>query len=89
MSVSERPATSSPLHEPRYQPLVIVLTATVAGILADRFWPLPLAAWWTLAAAGLAAWAVVSMSHRTSLVVRNILLLVAIAGTAAGWRWRR
>jgi competence protein ComEC len=56
MAVSEKPVHSSRASHARYQPLVIVLSAVVAGILADRFWPLPLAAWWTAAVAGLLLW---------------------------------
>ena len=73
MSVSERPADRSPPPEPRYQPLVIVLTAAVAGILADRFWPLPLAAWWTLATAGLVVWIVVADLERCRSLLRECL----------------
>ena len=75
MAVSRRPLDSSRLPEPRYQPLVIVLSAVAAGILADRFWPLPIAAWGTLAAVGLVLWAIVTTSRWGPLA----LVLVVIA----------
>jgi competence protein ComEC len=55
-----------PPRTPHYQPLVIVLAAAAAGILADRSWPLPLAAWWTLAAAGLILWLLAPILWRIS-----------------------
>lgn len=79
------------LPQTRYQPLVIVLTAAATGILIDRFWPLPLAAWLTLTLAGLTLWTVaVPILRRESLILGNILLLVAVTATAGAWhhcRW--
>ena len=78
-------ADPSPLPEPRYQPLVIVLTAAVAGILADRFWPLPLAAWWTLAAAGLVLWIVVfDLASRRLLRPRQCPVALGGGGNGGG-----
>jgi competence protein ComEC len=42
---------------PRYQPLVIVLVAVCAGIVADRAWGVPLGAWSAIAAAAWTGWA--------------------------------
>ena len=38
---------------PGYHPLVIVLAAAAAGMVVDRYRPLPVAVWWTIAAAAL------------------------------------
>jgi competence protein ComEC len=84
-------AARSKLPETRYQPLVIVLTAVVLGIITDRFRPLPLSAWLALVAAALVVWAVVlACARRGSLVLGNIFLLLAVAATAGAWhhyRW--
>ena len=56
---SSNPA-SSHSAEPPYQPLVVVLAAASLGIVADRFWPLPLGAWWAMAVGGLTAWAILA-----------------------------
>lgn len=77
---------------PRYQPLVIVLAATAVGILCNRHVPLPLAAWWTAAAASLAGWAFCYFRFKTNTatVVGNLFLLLAIVATAGAWhhcRW--
>ena len=72
------------------QPLVIVLAAAAAGILADRVASIPVAAWWGVAAAGLGLWFVVPNRWRTRAVVGNVLLLVAVAAIAGAWhhcRW--
>ena len=81
--------TSSRSAPPRYQPLVIVLVAVAAGILADRFWPLPVFAWWGAAAAAwigwLALWRRRAIEWGTSCV-----LLLSVAATAGAWhhcRW--
>ena len=77
----------------RYQPLVIVLAAAAAGIMADRFRPLPLGAWWILAVGGLAIWIALRLARqgpRPPGVLANLVLLLAVAATAAAWhhcRW--
>ena len=43
-------ATARSASRPHHHPLVIVLAAAAAGIVGDRFRPLPLWAWWTMAA---------------------------------------
>jgi competence protein ComEC len=85
MPISSRPLDPRP-RRPRYQPLLIVLSAVVAGILADRFWPLPLAAWWALAATALLLWAAGSFRQPAPLLLANLFLLVAVAATAGAWR---
>jgi hypothetical protein len=86
----------SPPSEPRYQPLVIVLAAVAAGVMADRFAPLPLGLWWALAAAGLTIWAAPRVLGKTGLpqsgwklLGSNLAVLLAVAATAAAWHHRR
>ncbi len=77
-----------PNGEPRYQPLVIVLAAVAAGILADRFRPLPVGMWWCFAIAGLGTWP--AIRRRRRLLWENLAVLLAVAATAAAWhhcRW--
>ncbi len=79
---------SSTLPEPRFQPLVVLAAAVSAGIIIDRFWPLPIA-WWCAAAVGsfglwLAAW------YKNRLRPAAAFLLLAAGATAAAWhhcRW--
>ncbi len=77
----------SPAVWPRYQPLVIVLTAVIAGILADRFRPLPVGAWWAIALAAWAGW--LGMWRRRTRLA-GCLLLLSVAATGGAWhhcRW--
>ena len=81
------PGMASVVSEPRearYQPLVIVLAAVCAGIVADRYWPLPLVVWWLAAAGAGAAWWLLWRRGRLGLAATMILL--AAAATAASWR---
>ena len=81
-------AAPPPSPPPRYQPLVVVLAVAVAGVLLDRFWPLPLWAWWAMAAAGLALWLLASW--RAQVVLGGLALCLAVAATAGAWhhcRW--
>ena len=41
---------------PGYHPLVVAIVAAAAGMVVDRYRPLPVAAWWTIAAACLCGW---------------------------------
>ena len=89
----------SPPGRVRYQPLVIVLAAAAMGIVADRFRPLPLGAWWVLAVGALVIWTALRLVRREPRapetprppgVLANLVLLLAVAATAAGWhhcRW--
>lgn len=72
---------------PRYQPLVVVLVAVCAGIVADRFRPLPVWVWWAGAACALVVW--LALWRRWERAA-SIVLLVAVAATGASWhhcRW--
>ena len=73
---------------PHYHPLVIVLAAVAAGIVADRYRPLPLAAWWTMATMAGGAW--VLLWRRGRRMLAAFTLLAAVAATAGAWhhcRW--
>jgi competence protein ComEC len=72
----------------RYQPLVTVLAVAAAGILLDRFWPLPLWAWWTMMAVGLGGWLLAW--RRGPVLLGGLALCLAVAATAGAWhhcRW--
>ena len=89
------PASNTPKNsrpEPRYQPLVIVLTAAAAGILLDRCRPLSLATWCVAAAVGVGLWGIIRLrfKNRVAAVLSSILLLTAVVATAGAWhhcRW--
>ena len=73
---------------PGYHPLVIVLAAVAAGMVVDRYRPLPLAAWWTIAAAGLGGWFM--FWHKRRNMAASVVLLLAALALAASWhhcRW--
>lgn len=73
---------------PRYQPLVIVLTAVCVGIMADRFWPTSVFGWWALGGSALVVW--MGLWRRKWQRLAAIALLLAVAATAASWhhcRW--
>jgi competence protein ComEC len=72
-----------PAASPRYHPLVIALTAAAAGIVVDRYRPLPLPAWCAVAAAALAVWSAVD--RRRKEIVASVGLLIAVAALAAAW----
>ncbi len=65
----------------RYQPLVIVLAAVAAGIVADRHWPLGVGTWWAAVGVTWAAWLV---AWRLRLDWLAALLLLPAVGTVAG-----
>lgn len=67
----------------RYQPLVLVLAAVAVGIVADRCWPRPLAAWWVGSLASWAAWWCLSRCGRDRLAA--VPLSVSLAALGAGW----
>ena len=83
------PAALPPRRDaPRYQPLVIVLSAACAGIVTDRFRPLPLPLWWAVAASTWVAWLLLWRQGRDRAAA--MLLLLPVAAAAASWhhcRW--
>ncbi len=73
---------------PGHHPLVIILAATAAGMVIDRYRPLPVAVWWILAVACLGGWFM--LWHKRRNVAASVLLLVAGLAVAASWhhcRW--
>jgi len=74
--------------EVRYQPLVMVLVAVCVGIFVDRYRPMSVFWWWTLAAAAWTVW--LALWRKGWDPTAAVLLLVAVAATAASWhhcRW--
>jgi len=73
---------------PAYQPLVIVLLAVCAGIVADRYWPLPVVVWWAVAGGAGVVW--LGLWWRGRERWASMVLLLAAAATGASWhhcRW--
>ncbi len=81
---SVNPATPTPQPTgPRYQPLVIVLAAVGAGIVADRQLGLPLSASWT---AALVAWGLwLGLRRRRWDRIAAVALGVGVASCGAIW----
>lgn len=72
-----------------YQPLVIVLCAVAAGMVADRYGSLPLPCWWIGGAAACAAWWLAARLGRS--LIATACLLIALAAVGAAWhhaQWR-
>ena len=89
MAANRRNAVPAPLVEPRYQPLVLFLLAAWAGIVVDRFTPIPFLWWLGAAGAAILLWLVGLRLGRTSLSAA--LILVGAACTAGAWHhlyWR-
>ena len=78
-------AQSETKREPAlgYHPLVIALVAVSAGMVLDRYRPLPVAVWWTIAGTALGGW-FLFWSKRCSAVASLVLLLAGLA-LAASW----
>jgi len=73
----------------RYQPLVIVALAVCAGIVADRYQPLPIGGWWLAAGGGLVLWWLTW--RRQWRGWSTALLLLAAAAAGGAWhhgQWR-
>ena len=90
MSSASRQAPDTRATAPRYQPLVIVLAAACAGVLADRLLAWPLSVWWPAAAVAWIAWLVL-WRRRTLDPAAGAILLLAVACSFAAWhhcRWR-
>ncbi len=78
--VGSRSNTARPI---RYQPLVAVTCAACAGIAADRFCPLPVWIWWSLALAAWAGW--LALWRRDRGTPAGLILLGSVAATAGAW----
>jgi len=90
MSDPSTEETKQPPQAARYQPLVIVLVAVCAGIVADRAWGVPVGAWSGAAGAAWAAWAVLWRRgwDRTA----GLVLLASVAACGGLWhhlQWNR
>jgi competence protein ComEC len=83
MAAASNTSSVRPLSATRYQPLVIILLAFAAGIVADRYNPLAFSTWWTVAAVSWALWLLVCW--RGSERLSACLLLVSISATGAAW----
>ena len=73
---------------PHRHPLVVVLTAAAAGMVADRYRPLAVPVWCVVAAVALGLWFTLRRKRKNAPAA--ISLLVAVAGLAAAWhhdRW--
>ncbi len=67
----------------RYQPLVVVLVAVCAGIVADRFWPRNVFAWWLIAGGAWAGWLLLRLRGHDRWAAA--VLMLAVAALAASW----
>ncbi len=77
-------------RQPSYHPLVLVLVAVVLGILADRWFSLPLAAWWSMALLGGVTWLWLYLCKKARRA--GLVLLFAVASVAGSWHqlhWSR
>ena len=71
------------MRQPQYQPLVVVVAAAAAGIVADRYWPLAAGLWWFAALTALPCWFLAW--RRMRLRTAAFILLAAVAAVAAAW----
>ncbi|MGD9721551.1 MAG: ComEC/Rec2 family competence protein [Pirellulales bacterium] len=77
-------------HPPRdeHQPLVLVLLAVCAGIVADRYVPLSVGCWWPLAVLAWTGWLLLWRRGHMRAAVWPLVL--SLAATGAAWhhcRW--
>ena len=68
---------------PGHHPLVVVLVAAAAGMIADHYRPLPAPVWWTIALAGLGGWLALWLRRRTT--AAHVPLLAAALALGACW----
>jgi competence protein ComEC len=69
-------------HAAEYQPLVLIVSALAAGIVADRWMPLSAAAWWISSAVLLVLWAVLRGHARHGAASWAIVAAVGCCGGA-------
>ena len=72
------PNAGQPGRAVRYQPLVIVLGATAAGIVADRYWPRPVGLWWAVGGGAGLGWLLLWRRGRLGPAAAALLLAVAV-----------
>ena len=85
---AERQPTDAIERGPRYQPLVLLLAASAAGVVADRLSPLSALAWYAAACSLAALWAILLQRRQES--VASWLLLAAFFAAGGAWhhdRW--
>lgn len=73
---------------PRYRPLLIVLVAASAGIIADSYLPLGILTWWTAVLATLGIWCLPAIRRHHRLAA--VLIFLAVLAVAGAWhhcRW--
>ena len=81
-------ANAGRLDFPRYQPLVIVLAAASAGIVADVYWPKGIATWCTAALITLGLWYLLSKLGRYRAAVASIFIsILSVAGAWHHCQW--
>ena len=86
VAAAKREAKIAPT--PRYHPLVIALAAVAGGMVVDRYRPLTVAIWWTIAVVALGSWLALRRM-RKDIAAAGVMLLAA-AALAAAWhhcRW--
>ena len=66
-------------HVTPYQPLPFVFGATLVGILADRFLPVPLSAWGGLIIVAIIGWGALTFRNVEKPLLTTLLLLAAIS----------
>jgi competence protein ComEC len=69
-------------------PLLLVLSAIAVGLVADRYWIVPIETWLLAAIVSLGGWVLLRWAHRDG--VAQLSLLVAAAALAGAWhhdRW--
>jgi competence protein ComEC len=68
------------VEKPRAQPLIFVAAALAAGIVVDRYWPIPAAAWLSIGIAGLLVWLFVRRILRNAPLPLNFISTVLPVG---------
>src|SRR5438105_14159553 len=75
---------------PKYCPLVLIVAAVAGGIVWDRCWPIPITAWWLLAAILIAIWLLVWVRQHDAWA--SVVLLASAGGVGGAWHhayWHR
>lgn len=89
--MSTAPFTTDPSHwaaRPRYQPLVPAAVAVAAGMVCDRWVPIPFGWCWFAGLAAMAVWWVAWKTGRLKLACPLLFVTIAASGAAwhhAGW----